>query len=195
VRRALTAAAQLALPFDRPFETRRRLPRRSRLPSQRSPRALARLARWVLRRLGLRRRAEGVTVVFNPRLRTVLGRAFGRDRTVELNPRLLDRHPEELMPTLLHELCHLAAGIRDGHGARWRAAMAALGLPPVACHALDVGGLATRRRRRWLWSCRGCGRTYERTHRGARRFRCGTCASPLRVSGELGPPIGSPGPP
>jgi predicted SprT family Zn-dependent metalloprotease len=188
-RQRSASGAQLELPFDRPLEAPPAR-RRSKLPSRRPPEALARLARMLLRRLGLRRRAEGVRVVFNPRLRTVLGRAYGRDRAVELNPRLLDRHPDELLPTLVHELCHLAAGIRDGHGDRWREAMQRLGQPPTACHALDVSDLATRRRRRWLWSCRGCGRTYVRSHRGARRFRCGSCSGRLHLAHELPPRSG-----
>lgn len=153
-----------------------------RPPSQRPVAALARLARALAARLGAGRRLARVAVVFNPRLRSAAGRADGRARTIELNPRLLDRHPGELLPTLGHELCHLVAGVRDGHGPRWRAAMAALGLRPEVCHRLDVGGISARRRT-WLWTCAGCGETYRRRHRGARRFRCGRCGRRLELAG------------
>lgn len=135
------------------------------------------------RRLG-RRRPLPFAVEFNPRLRSTLGRADFARATVELNPRLLDRHPRELVPTLLHELCHLLAGPCAKHGPKWRALMEALGLPPRACHDLDTSG-ARGRRRVWAWRCRSCGETYVRRHRGARRFRCGDCGGRLVVAGEL----------
>jgi predicted SprT family Zn-dependent metalloprotease len=175
---------QLELPFDRPLPSRRK----RKLPSERSPAALARLAGRLLGRLVVdpRRRSRAVAVVFNSRLRTAAGRADGRGWAIELNPRLLDRHPDELVPTLVHELCHLAVGVADGHGKRWRRAMLALGHPPTTCHRLDTSGLESQRRRAWRWRCAGCGETYLRRHRGARRFRCGSCGGRLRVDAELG---------
>jgi len=171
---------QLELPLVAPR------PRRSpaaTLPSDRRPRALARLALGLARRIGAERRLRGLEVVFNPRLRTAAGRADFNARRIELNPRLLDRHPGELVPTLVHELCHLVAGARAGHGPRWRQAVRALGHPPESCHRLDVGGLSVRRRR-WLWRCGRCGETYERGHRAAHRYRCGRCGQRLRLDGE-----------
>jgi len=167
---------QLALEFSPPRPSRRR-----RLPSERRTEALARLARWLARRAGAPRwRSRELRVVWNSRLRTAVGRADGGARAIELNPRLLDRHPAELVPTLAHELCHLLAGVRAGHGPRWRELMLALGFAPDSCHRLEVGDLAVRRRT-WTWRCTGCGETYERSHRGARRFRCGRCGRGLRV--------------
>lgn len=184
------APLQLELPFEAPpapaAEAPPRPARRPRLPSTRRLAALERLARHLLRRLGKRGRWARVAVVWNPRLRTAAGRADGGARTIELNPRLLDRHPEELVPTLVHELCHLAAGIRHGHGEPWKAAMRALGHPPAACHHLDVEGLESRRRRWWRWRCVRCGETYLRRHRGARRFACSDCGGGLRVESEVG---------
>jgi len=179
---------QLELPFEAPPRAPvppSRPKRRRRLPSTRRLSALERLARYLLRKLGKRGRWARVAVVWNPRLRTAVGRADGGARTIELNPRLLDRHPEELVPTLAHEICHLAAGIRHGHGEPWKGAMRALGLAPVACHHLDVAGLETRRRRWWRWRCVRCGETYLRRHRGARRFACSDCGGALRVEAEV----------
>lgn len=167
---------QLELPLVAPA----RRVRRRRAPSTRSTAALARLATHLGRRIGARRRVNGLAVIWNRRLRTALGRAHFSARTIELNPTLLDRHPEELLSTLVHELCHLIAGARAAHGPRWREAMLALGARPEACHKLDVSDLAVRRRA-WLWSCTSCGETYRRRSRSASRYRCGRCRGKLRV--------------
>jgi len=156
---------QLDLPLALPAAPARA----RRAPSQRRPEALARLARYLAARLGARRKTRALTVVFNARLRTAVGRADFAACAIELNGRLLDRHPEELVPTLVHELCHLVAGARAAHGARWREAVVALGLRPETCHRLDVADL-TVRRRAWTWSCVGCGETYRRSHRRASRY-------------------------
>jgi predicted SprT family Zn-dependent metalloprotease len=172
--------SQLDLPLDAPPPAAAM--RRRKAPSARRPAALARLARWLAGRLGARRETRGLRVWFNPRLRTAIGRADFSARAIELNARLLDRHPEELVPTLVHELCHLVAGARAGHGARWRDAVVALGFRPETCHRLDVADLAVRRRA-WTWSCVRCGETYRRGHRRASRYLCGRCGGGLRVLG------------
>jgi predicted SprT family Zn-dependent metalloprotease len=79
-------------------------------------------------------------------------------------------------------------GVGDGHGERWRRAMLALGFAPLTCHRLDTAGLEAQRRRAWRWRCAGCGETYLRRHRGARRFRCGACGGRLKVDAELALP-------
>ena len=177
-RRAADFALQLILPFQRPERRRKR-------PSERKIAALERLGRAVLRRLRREQltRQRELRVVWNRRLRSTLGRAVYRADTVELNPDLLDRNPRELLPTLVHELCHLAAGVRAGHGAKWKALMRFCGEKPVACHRLDLSHLPNRRReRRYLWSCRRCGHEYPRTRPDARRYRCGKCGGGLRVT-------------
>jgi len=168
---------QLAFTFEKP-------PRRKRAPSKRPLAALERLGRATLRQL----RREGLTrarelhVVWNRRLRSTLGRAAYRTATIELNPDLLDRNPHELLPTLVHELCHLAAGVRAGHGAKWKALMRRCGQKPVACHRLDLSHLPRRRpERRFLWTCRACGMEYPRVRNDARRYRCGKCGGKLAV--------------
>ncbi len=154
--------------------------------------ALARLARYLGRRIGARRRVRDLAVLWNRRLRTALGRAHFAVRTIELNPTLLDRHPEELLPTLVHELCHLIAGARAAHGPRWREAMTSLGVRPEACHRLDVSDLKVRRRV-WIWRCSGCGESYRRRSRLTRRYRCGRCRGRLTVEGsEPGDELNSP---
>ncbi|MFN7943495.1 MAG: SprT-like domain-containing protein [Thermoanaerobaculia bacterium] len=156
--------------------------RRRRAPSRRSPRALERLTDSWCRRLRRPRWRGTIRVRFNARMRTALGRAVHGERLLELNPRLLDAHPPELLPTLAHELCHLLAGFRAAHGPAWRELVVRLGYPADACHDLDASRFAARRRA-WRWSCAACGESYLRRHRGARRFRCGRCGGKLRVDG------------
>jgi predicted SprT family Zn-dependent metalloprotease len=142
----------------------------------------------VLRHLRRRKltRVRELTVTWNRRLRSTLGRADYRAQRVELNPELLDRNPAELLPTLVHEVCHLAAGVRARHGEKWKELMRACGQKPVACHRLDLAHLPPRRqRRRYLWTCRSCGHDYPRTRPDARRYRCGRCGGGLRSSPVL----------
>lgn len=98
-----------------------------------------------------------IRVAWNSRLRTTIGRAFIEDMVVELNPRLLARHPEEVRGVLIHEVAHLVVhrlhGNQPEHGRIWRAYMKHAGESTRATHELDVEGLRNRhgrrRRRRW----------------------------------------------
>ena len=123
--------------------------------------------------------SDGVRVAYNPRLRTTLGRAVPAEGRVELNTHLLRRHPAELVPTLVHELAHLAAHARYGavqpHGRHFRTLMRAVNLSAATTHSLPTAGLRRRRRRYlYLHRCDGCGQ-----HFVARRVRrdvyCKTC--------------------
>jgi predicted SprT family Zn-dependent metalloprotease len=106
-----------------------------RPPSTLTQPALNLIVRSVLRRLGEERWAPRVRVVFNRRLRTAIGRSDPAGARIYLNPRLLDRYPRELVPTLVHELCHVVAGLDAGHGPRWKNLMERLGYPPDTYHA------------------------------------------------------------
>lgn len=79
-----------------------------------------------------------VPVRFNPRLRVTAGRCLeeedGRPE-VHLNPALWRESADAVRDTLLHELAHALAGVRDGHGRTWRRACRALGIPGASrCH-------------------------------------------------------------
>ena len=92
-----------------------------------------------------------VQIGYNPRLRTTLGRAFLREKIVELNPRLLITHPGELVPTLAHELAHVVVYRRYGrsagpHGPHFRTLMRAANLSPAATHNVPVGQMRRKRR-------------------------------------------------
>lgn len=126
--------------------------------------------------------AESVRVVYNPRLRTTLGRALLDDLRVELNVHLLREHPAELVPTLVHELAHLAVRTRYGesaapHGRAFRTLMAATGLSADRTHNLPAARKLRRKRTRYVYLhiCDGCG--YSFMARSVRRdcycTRCG----------------------
>lgn len=110
---------------------------------------------------GINKLPARIRITYNPRLRTTAGRAILDDRRVELNTRLLSKHPEHLVPTLVHELAHVVAYMRNGksapHGRGFRELMHAAGLSPQATHSLPTGHL--RRRRRsflYLHRCSDC---------------------------------------
>jgi len=106
--------------------------------------------------------ARRVTIVYNPRLRTTLGRAILNDNRVELNVHLLRAYPDELLPAVAHELAHLAVRMRYGqvrpHGREFKALMRAVNMPADATHRLDTARLNLRRRRYvYLHRCSNCG--------------------------------------
>ena len=125
-------------------------------------RVLTQIAERCGRAWGFACLADGVRIVYNPRLRTALGRALLDERRVELNVRLLRAHLQEFIPTLVHELAHVVVYIRYGrvrpHGMHFRTLMRAVNLSPQATHSLPVGS-AKRRRRRYLYlhRCSDCG--------------------------------------
>ena len=95
------------------------------------------------------------------RLRTTVGRALLDDMVLELNPRLLARHPDQVRHVLVHEAAHLVVRRLYGaeaapHGKVWKAYMRRAGECTRATHDLDVSGLRAarprrRRRRRVRW--------------------------------------------
>lgn len=165
-----------------------------RPPSQWPEGAIRLIVRSYLRRLDQEERTEKVRVIFNTRMRTAIGRSEPSRNRIYLNQRLIDRHPEELVPTLVHELCHLVAGYKAGHGPKWQEMMRRCGFSPQTFHELDVSDFLAERRR-WRWRCRRCGEIYIRKSRAVYRYRCGRCAGSLelleggrRAAREASPP-------
>ncbi|MDP6635516.1 MAG: SprT-like domain-containing protein [Phycisphaerae bacterium] len=106
--------------------------------------------------------AERVTIVYNPRLRTTLGRAMLEDNRVELNVHLLRAYPDELLGTLVHELAHLVVRMRYGdvqpHGVEFKALVRSVGMSAAATHHLDTERLNLRQRKyAYLHRCSECG--------------------------------------
>ena len=107
-----------------------------------------------------------VEVVWNARLATTAGRAYVRRGSIELNPRLLARVPDEIDGVLVHEAAHVAAfrlfgGNIPAHGRHWRALMRYAGQEPNVTHKLPVDDLRRRRKARaqylYLRLCDACG--------------------------------------
>lgn len=102
------------------------------------------------------------SVVYNQRMRTRAGVAWFRSLRIELNPRLLARHPEKLENTLVHELAHLVIYQREGkgaapHGESWCRLMDLANCSTEPTHQMDVGGLRQRRRSYYyLHLCADC---------------------------------------
>lgn len=126
-------------------------------------RALNELAARILTAWEMPHLIGPVRIGYNARLRTTLGRALLDEHRVELNPHLLRDHPGELIPTLAHELAHLAVHLRYGraaasHGLEFRTLMRALDLSGRATHDLPVGHLRQGRRRYlYVHRCDTCG--------------------------------------
>jgi predicted SprT family Zn-dependent metalloprotease len=80
-------------------------------------------------------------VTFNGRLRSRAGQArfrYGLPHSIELHPKLRDAEPDELRETFLHELAHVLAGARAGHGPTWRVIARGLGSTGERCHSIDA---------------------------------------------------------
>ena len=109
---------------------------------------------------------KDIEVVWNARLATTAGRAYVRRGSIELNPRLLARVPDEIDGVLVHEAAHVAAfrlfgGNIPAHGRHWRALMRHAGQEPNVTHKLPVDDLRRRRKARaqylYLRLCDACG--------------------------------------
>lgn len=141
---------------------------------------LLQLAARCLSAWGAEHLTPRLRIIYNPRLTTTLGRACFTDLRVELNPRLLNEHPDELIPTLGHELAHLVVYDRHGksappHGREFRLLLRRLQLPDNARHHLPVAHLRrTRSRYLYLHRCSVCGRSFlARSVR--RQYYCVAC--------------------
>jgi len=126
--------------------------------------------------------ASSVKIVWNRRMRSTAGRAFLNHAKVELNPKLLELGEEALehvQQTLLHELAHLLAHQRHGHGisahgVEWKQACADMGIPgESATHTLPLP--SNRQERKWRYSCPECGEVIERVRKMRGYSACYTC--------------------
>lgn len=121
-----------------------------------------------------------VRIAYNPKLRSTLGRAWLEDMKIELNTRLLLKNPDQLIPTVVHELAHLGVRILAGkrarpHGREFKILMHQAGQSSRATHSLDVSAVKRARKRfLYLHTCDRCKRYF--TARSVRRnVYCGHC--------------------
>jgi predicted SprT family Zn-dependent metalloprotease len=136
-------------------------------------------ARDLLRANGAARIARDLRVEWNPRFKTVAGRADYHKKLISLNPRLFE-HPTEIDQTLRHELAHVLAQFRAGrrrippHGVEWRQACIDLGIAdekrwhnlpfPVRTYAA-----------RFVYRCPSCLEEFPRVRRVRRAIACLAC--------------------
>ena len=97
-----------------------------------------------------------------------LGVCRFRSRTIGVSAFLLDQ-PHELRLTLLHELSHVFAGPREGHGRRWRELAKRIGARPERCNTTAVVPPGT-----WRATCHGCQRVAHR-HRRPKKVNGWSC--------------------
>jgi predicted SprT family Zn-dependent metalloprotease len=126
-----------------------------------------------------------VCISINPRLRVTAGRAWWQQQRIEINPHLYKR-PEnwhDLADTVVHELAHILADKKEGHGKQWRAIAKKLGGNGKRCHTLKTTGLA---RKKYQVICLKCAKIlrigairYSRLVNGLKKYRC-RCGGYLR---------------
>jgi SprT protein len=103
---------------------------------------------------------EAIEINLNTRMRSALGRAFLLENRIDLNERLLKKHPEELAATVAHELAHLAAPLIYGrkglhHREGWRRVMKYLDFPADRTHSLNTDEFKARQCAK-AWAACGC---------------------------------------
>lgn len=128
-----------------------------------------------------------------------------KGKTCELNFNLIfaENHPDEyLTSTVPHEVAHYVRYVRNGfvhdmngktrdcHGAKWSAVMIELGATDASrCHKYDTSSIATRKYKRFSYSC-DAGHSYElttirhnRSQKGMMWYNCRECGSRLYFRG------------
>lgn len=139
---------------------------------------------------------DKVQVELSERMGTCAGYAWSVRNLIRLNARLLAIHPDELIPTYLHELAHIVANriykTDCGHGPLWRKVMMVLGVSDERCHRMDTSAFAVRRKAQptFSYECMKCGRPFELSmirHRKQQDHlaRRGTGAYRCKCSGNI----------
>lgn len=130
--------------------------------------------------LGLSDLSGKVTVRWNPRMRTTVGRAFWPACRIELNPRLNEFPQGETLRTLKHELAHLIAYARSGrrriapHGREWQSACTDLGIPGENVrHTLPL--TPRKMTRKYSYTCPACMAVFHRVRPIKHPSACSTC--------------------
>jgi len=74
---------------------------------------------------------DPIRVTFNPRFRSLAGRAHATKRHVEIGAWMLYAPDEDQRQTLLHEIAHVLTGpTKAAHGREWKSWMRRLGVEP-----------------------------------------------------------------
>ena len=141
---------------------------------------------------------DDITITFNPRMRSRAGFANSARRHIEINQRLMEAHPDEVLPTFVHELCHIFTrdvyGFKNNgkrvasHGYQWQALMVMCGYEPESRHSMETAFELKQKRKQFNASC-GC-KTHvissvraNKMKSGKARYSCRLCDEELRVVG------------
>jgi len=111
-----------------------------------------------------------VPVVWNARLTSRLGRYLPVEGRIEISPHLHREHGwGHVRDTVLHEMVHhrLNGSATRPHGPEFKAEAKRVGLASIHGPALQQGY-------RWLYVCPACHRQYPRRRRGV--WSCGRCS-------------------
>ena len=142
------------------------------------------------------RRFSPVRVQFNLRGSSAgMFQVKKRECLIRYNPWLFAKYFEEnLTGTVPHEVAHYVVHCLHGlhrvkpHGPEWRAVMAAFDADPSVTGDFDLGGIPTRRQRRFAYHC-GCRehqvttRRHNSVQRGEARYQCRKCDGELYYLG------------
>ncbi len=117
-------------------------------------------------------------IAYNGRFSNVAGRITYKPPLIELSPKHMERHPEALRPTLLHEMIHawlFALGKNPGHTAAFKKKMRELGLTSIY-H--DLGSALPRREstKRFILRCDRCTMEVLRKRKPPAPVSCGRCS-------------------
>lgn len=103
-------------------------------------------------------------VIINKRMKSSAGKAFSdykwENLSLHLNYRMLKDNPNELKPTVIHELAHLIQHNQyqdSSHGYIWKNIMGYLGLCPQRTHNMDATKYGNNN---YLYSCK-CGQIHS----------------------------------
>jgi predicted SprT family Zn-dependent metalloprotease len=101
-------------------------------------------------------------------------RRFGscneRKKRITLSARLTELNSSaDVRETILHEIAHALAGVRAGHGAKWRRTAAAIGCNAQRCYGEEIRQPPVK----YVGRCPTCGYEIRRLRR--RRISCGRC--------------------
>lgn len=121
---------------------------------------------------------EQVRVEWSHRLTSAAGRCYTKQKIIRLSTHYHLKFPEQVNPTLLHEMIHLLVPNHGPGFYEWLARIRARG---GTVHRFATER-ATPKVHRWEYTCTGCGMEALRQRRltkGGANHRCGRCGGAL----------------
>lgn len=105
------------------------------------------------------------------------GTTFGRcryiEKTIYLSGPLVSRNTLELVKdTILHEIAHALTGPGHHHDSYWQETATRIGAAPTRCYSDEV----IEPPKRYIATCKTCGKVSEARKMPSRRKSCGACS-------------------